>query len=165
MNTPEQTVHSPAGEMLRKARRRQRGWISIEVGIGIAAVAIFLIFLGPKIGGIFTSGRAELAFAEITDMILAVEKYRAINGDYDDMTLAVLHDDGYGLPTKGANVYGLTRVAVEESGDITDATVEYTFPDAKTCELFEERVDTFSQIQGVPACNSTDTEKLEFTIE
>lgn len=176
MNTPEfpaQPVAIPEQTAKRRPPKRMRGWVSIEVGIGIAFVAIMLFFLGPRITEMFAGGRSEQAFVELTDIILVSERYRSVNGNYSGISVFALHTNGYGLlkqksiataaATAGINVYGLAMQVASASSN-ADASITYTFKDSQSCAQILDRIKNYPQVKGTPACASA-TNILTVTIE
>ncbi len=160
-----------------RAPRRVHGWISIEVGVAIAFVAIMLFFLGPRIPEMFASGRTEQAFTEVNDLILAAERYRSVNGNYASISIFELGSKGYGFSqqintnggnvaaagTAGDNVYGLAMQVAAASPN-TDGTITYTFTDPEPCQQVLARIENYPQVKGTPACASS-TNILTITIE
>lgn len=167
--TPGRTLHPP---------RRMRGWISIELGIAIAVVAVMLFFLGPKVQEMFAGARGQQAFTEVNDFILAAERWRSLNGSYTGISIHALGTNGYGFTsqlaskggtvgaaaTAGDNVYGLDmQVAAAGTGG-ADAAITYTFKDPEPCNQVRERIEHYPQVKGTPACAAT-TNILTVTIE
>ncbi|MCY4052178.1 MAG: hypothetical protein OXE41_03730 [Gammaproteobacteria bacterium] len=157
--------------------KRVRGWISIEVGVAIAFVAIMLFFIGPRIPEMFAGGRIEQAFAEVTDLILASERYRSINGNYTGISVHALWSNGYGMlkqktiataaGTAGDNVYGLDMQVAPTGTGGTDASITYVFTDKEGCEQILARIKKFPQIKSPPAaCPAAGSaQRLAITIE
>lgn len=132
----------------------QKGLTFIEMGVALAVIAGFALFFGPQLVGLFAKSKVELAHQEILTVIASSQQYRSINGDYDEITIKKLLDDGfYPGNYEGAkageeqNAYGKDITIVEANSD-SDATLTYDFESVESCEQMEARVASISQLKG-----------------
>ena len=115
--------------------------------------------------GILDGGRVEQAHQQLQNAVLTAQKYRAVNGDYQNIDVEELVDNGYVLPGfddgDDENIFGLDLVITPTTGG-ADAEFDYETDSSEACEQLESRIAGSSYISVAPACDAAN--KLEFTI-
>lgn len=166
------TVHMPNPAVLGRfrfgPRRREAGITLMEALAVIAGLGIMIAFAVPRIQGMFASTRAEQSYTELVDVVIAGQKYRQINGDYDDLdNMQVLVDNGYILSgyTDGAgeNAYGL-NVTIASANSDANAEITYQFDEEQACEQLEKRVAKIKAVSNTPACSGSGPYTLTFQV-
>jgi len=169
---PETPAESPAAA---SARRKERGWLSMEATVTLALVAIVLMFLGPRIPEMFAGTRTEQAFTEVNELVLAGERYRSVNGNYAGISIFALGTNGYGFTrqtrgtspivaaagTAGDNVYGLDMQIAPTGTGSGDGLITYVFTDSEPCNQVRDRVEDYPQVKSTAGTCPT----LTITIE
>ena len=141
------------------AKRGQRGFSLVEVGVFLGIVAIVGIALAPQIGGMFDKNNINQAQTQMTHLVLAAQEYRNINGDYLSISITELHNRGYqvspfGTGTAAKNAFGITGVQI--TPDNTGATADLTYPTGEE-ELCKQTSDRITLLDGVDfkTCDAT----------
>lgn len=156
MKTPDQPHFA--------APRRERGFSLLELGVVLIFITVAALFASPRIAELLDGNRLEQAHQQLLQAILAAQSYRAVNGDYTDIDVEELVDNGYVLAgfTDGddENVYSKDLVISPTTGG-ADAEFDYETDADEACDQLKERIDGSSYISVAPTCT---TQKLEFTI-
>lgn len=161
-------VSAAPGAVLHPAHRFA-GFSLVEALAVLAVGAIVIAFAIPKIQEMFFNTNVEQAYSETVDLIIAGQKYRTINGDYDGITVTKLKDEGYGLQKYSdgteENAYGLDITIAEKNSD-ADAEITYEFDSEEGCEQIEARVSNIKAVKTspTPACAGSGPYTLTFQI-
>lgn len=144
---------------------RERGFTLIEIVGALAFTGAAVLLAIPIIQGILGGGRIEQAHQQLQTAIVAAQRYRAVNGDYQNIDVETLVDNGYVLPGfddgDDENVFGLDLVISPTTGG-ADAEFDYETDNSEACEQLESRITGASYVSVAPACDASN--KLEFTI-
>ncbi len=133
---------------------RTAGFSLVEALAVLAVAAMVIAFAVPKIQEMFFNTNVEQAYSEVVDLVIAGQRYRSVNSDYDGITVKKLKDDGYGLQKytdgDGENAYGLDITITPKSSN-ADAEITYQFDAAEACEQIEARVGNIKAVKSSPA--------------
>lgn len=149
--------------------RRNAGFSLVEALAVLAVGAIVIAFAIPKIQEMFFNTNVEQAYSEVVDLVIAAQKFRSVNNDYNTITVTVLKNGGYGLQkyTDGVeeNAYGLDITIAGKNSD-ADAVITYEFDAEEACEQIEARVGNIRAVKAspAPACAGSGPWTLTFDI-
>lgn len=138
----------------------------LEISAGLGVIAMIIIFSSDQVRNAIFGVRTSQAFQEINELVLAAVEYRAVEGDYTDISIEDLVDNGYRLQAYtdgvGENVYG-EDIDIDPADSNGNADVEYTFDTQESCEQIESRLDLDNRLEDdSPACTTAGV--LSFTI-
>ena len=173
MNTANNPIYpmSPAGTAATPGSpdRPEAGFSLVEALAVLAVAAIVIAFAVPKIQEMFFNTNVEQAYSESVDLIIAGQRFRSVNSDYDGITVTKLKDEGYGLQKytdgTGENAYGL-NITIAPKNTNADAEITYQFDAQEACEQIEARVKNIKAVKTTPApaCGTTAPYTLTFQI-
>ncbi len=147
---------------------REGGWTMAEIGFGliIAAGLAAVVLAGGT--AILEGNRTQTAIQEVNNAVIAAQSYRAVNGDYEDISVEELVDKGFVLPGftddgEGENVYG-QDLTIASASSHADANIDYETDSAEACAQLLLRIENQPFITGTaPSCSTAHA--LDFTIE
>lgn len=145
-----------------KNTNKQRGLTLPELLIWLGVLAGVGSFIVVQGSGILTGTRVEQANQELNGIILAVQSYRNLNGNYDGISIKELDDNGYNINMKisgnnGVNVFN-ELTSVTPSGGNRVATVAYPTKDDDTCNQLLKRMEQLDSV--TPSCGGTGNKRL-----
>lgn len=148
---------------------REGGWTMAEIGFGLIIAAGLAAVVLASGTAILEGNRTQTAIQEVNAAVIAAQSYRAVTGNYEDISVQELVDKGFVLPGftddgAGENVYG-QDLAIASANSHADANIDYGTDSKPACEQLLLRIKDQPFITGTaPSCNST-THALDFTIE
>lgn len=155
-------------DSISDAPPREEGLDYAQIGIGLA-IAAGITVIGLAIGtDLFSANRIQQASLQIHNAVVAAQQYRSVTGDYEDIDVEELVDNGFILPGfsddgTDENVYGLDLVIASADSN-ANAQIEYETDSAEACAQLLLRFEEQDFITGTPACGATDF-KLTFKVD
>ena len=145
------------GCLLRGKKRNQAGITIVEISVGLAIIAFLAVFLGPRVAGLFSKTRVELASQEIIPLVVASQQYRQVNGGYADISFAALDTGGYHIePFSEANTknaYG-KDVALTSGSSGAAAVLTYLTDEDSDCAQISKRIGALNPVTASCTGNS-----------
>ena len=149
---------------------REEGIDYAQLGWGLAITAGITIF-GLAIGtDLFSGSRVQQAALQVHNAVVAAQQYRAVTGDYEDIDVEELVDNGFILPGfaddgAGENVYSKDLVITPQDSN-ANAQIEYETDSEEACNQLKLRVEDKKFLTTpAPSCGGTPDFKLTFKID
>lgn len=159
-NTLQHTAHMTA--------RANRGVTLVEFGIVLLVISIFVIGIYSKASSIGDEARLYRALDEVMLLLTKSGSYKANNGDYEDISIQTLNDEGYATDPvntgTGDNPWGLNYILAPANSDVNLTVSVGTDSDAICIRLRDTLDRLVRNVVTAPACSDAANPLLSFTV-